>query len=72
MPVTPMVNVLFDNGDSYKCRLDLEPRDTHGFEHHARQLIYWFERNKGDLNDAEYHMKIYKANYEFLKTIEWP
>lgn len=66
------VNVMFSNGDNYECRLDLAPRDTHGFTHHAKRLISWFETNKGNEDDAEYHVKVYKANYDFLKQVDWP
>ena len=32
------INVLFDDGNTYECRLDLAPHDTHGFEHHAKSV----------------------------------
>ncbi len=62
------INVLFDDGNSYQCRLDLAPHDTHGFEHHAEKFIRWYERQEDDspMQDA------YAGNYNFLKQVVWP
>lgn len=66
------INVLFDDGNSYECLLDLAPNDTHGFEHHAKSLISWFETNKGHLDEADFSVRVYRENYKFLKQIKWP
>ena len=66
------VDVLFDDGNRYECRLDLAPHDTHGFEHHAKRLISWFETNQGHLDEADFSVRVYRDNYNFLKQIEWP
>ena len=62
------INVLFDDGNHYKCRIDLAPRDTHGFEHHAQKLISWYERQGDDSEEQD----CYADNYNFLKQVEWP
>lgn len=65
------VNVLFDNGDEYECRLDLAPRDTLGFRDHAEQLIRYYENQEDDSAEQDYVVQAYKANYEFLKQVVW-
>ena len=65
------VNVLFDNGDEYACRLDLAPDDTMGFEDHAKQLIEYYENQEDDSAEQDYIIQMYKANYEFLKQVDW-
>jgi len=66
------VNVLFDDGNTYECRLDLAPRDTVGFRDHAEQLIQYYEKQEDDSSEQDYVVQAYKANYEFLKTVVWP
>jgi len=63
-----MANVLFDDGNSYECRLDLALRDRLGFKDHALRLIDYYERQQSD----SYVIQTYKANYEFLKQVNWP
>lgn len=65
------VNVLFDNGDEYACRLDLAQGDTLGFEDHSRSLIKYFERQEDDSAEQDYVVQSYKENYEFLKQVDW-
>ena len=62
------INVLFDNGEKYQCRLDLAPHDSHGFEHHAKKLISWYENKDGE----SFTKDMYEENYLFLKQVEWP
>ncbi|HYD90470.1 MAG TPA: LPD25 domain-containing protein [Flavobacterium sp.] len=63
------VRVLFDDGQSYECRLDLAPSDTHGFEHHVSNMINWVEKHG---NKANHPANLYKKNCDFLKSIRWP
>ena len=65
------VNVLFDNGDEYACRLDLAQGDTLGFEDHCKQLIRYYERQEDDSAEQDYVVQTYKENYEFLKQVVW-
>jgi hypothetical protein len=62
------VNILFDDGNEYQCRLDLAPYDTHGFEHHAKKFISWYEKQQDDSSEQD----LYADNYNFMKQIEWP
>ena len=66
-----MVNVLFDDGNEYECRLDLAPRDTLGFRDHAEQLIRYYENQLDDSPEQDYVVRAYKENYDFLKTVIW-
>lgn len=65
------INVLFDNGDEYACRLDLAPGDTLCFEDHAKQLIKYYENQEDDSAEQDYIVQSYKENYEFLKQVVW-
>ena len=65
------IKVLFDDGHAYGCRLDLSPREDCGFESHVRSLICWYERSLSTEDAESYTVRSYKANYEFLKSIEW-
>ncbi len=62
------VNVLFDDGVQYQCRLDLAHSDTHGFEHHAKNLMRWYDKQQDDSSEQD----LYADNYNFMKQIEWP
>ncbi|KTC87638.1 LPD25 domain-containing protein [Legionella drozanskii] len=65
------VNVLFDDGNEYECRLDLAPRDTLGFRDHVEQLIRYYENQLDDSAEQDYVVQAYKENYDFLKTVIW-
>lgn len=62
------IKVLLSCGEEYECRLDLAPHDTHGFEHHAKRMIGWYEKNK---EEEGHFAHMYSDCIEFLKKIEW-
>lgn len=63
------IKVLFDDGNSYECILDLASDCIHGFMHHAKNLIDSFENSEDD-GGSEYYF--YEKNYRFLRQIVWP
>lgn len=66
------VEVLFTDGNTYECRLDLARDDEHGFKHHAQRLVHHYENQADDSAEQDYYVTYYKENYEFFKTVVWP
>jgi hypothetical protein len=64
------INVLFDDGMKYGCRLDLSPIEDSCFASHALSLVRWYERQTDESKEG-YSVASFKSNYEFLKSIEW-
>jgi hypothetical protein len=54
------INVLFDDGSEYGCRLDLCPNEAHGFRIHAYNFIRYYKQ----FGDSE-------ENVAFLSSIDW-
>ena len=64
------VAVLFSDGESYICRLDLAKDDDHNFRHHVASVLrYWTQRAKEEPDD--YATKAYAPCVAFLQDITW-
>ncbi len=64
------IEVLFSNGLSYGCRLDLH-RDTPNFQQHARAFIETFENRIKNYDDNKFLIEQTRSCYGFLKAIDW-
>ena len=61
------IDVLFNDGSKYHCRLDLAQNDEHGFMHHCFQMMNRYQAMKDDSCEQDYLAE----NYIFINKIEW-
>jgi hypothetical protein len=65
------IEVLFSNGLSYGCRLDI-CQDTPNFYQHAKAVIETYEsRIKDYNNDNKFIIEQTRACYGLLKAVDW-
>ena len=60
------IEVTFDNGDTYICRLDLGDR-LFGFKHHVEKTLAFAETEKG----KHYFAMVGTDGLDFVKRITW-
>lgn len=65
-----LVKILFDDGSTHECRIDLSPREDRGFKSYVISAIKWYEMLT-DEDRESYSAGSFKPKYEFFKQIAW-